>query len=86
MTGPARTDHYTRLDGHPHFLTTCPDHLDFVFASTHQQAAERVAEYQICEGCPVRLPCLEAGITGRESGVWGGVWLSDRSVHRQSPG
>ena len=36
----------------------------------------RVAQaMQLCADCPIRAACLQAGIDGKESGVWGGVLL-----------
>jgi WhiB family redox-sensing transcriptional regulator len=31
------------------------------------------APYIICEGCPVRLECLEYALTFNLSGIWGGT-------------
>lgn len=31
----------------------------------------------VCNGCPVKAPCKQAGKKGRESGVWGGVLLQN---------
>lgn len=30
----------------------------------------------VCINCPVAKTCLEEGISGREYGVWGGVYLN----------
>lgn len=31
----------------------------------------------LCSTCPAKNPCLEVGVAGGESGVWGGVLLKD---------
>lgn len=38
---------------------------------------------QICTHCPVAKQCLEAGISGGEWGVWGGVYLVYGKIDRQ---
>jgi hypothetical protein len=40
---------------------------------------------RICMTCPVRQRCLQAGIAGRESGVWGGRWMSEGIISRRRP-
>ncbi len=36
-----------------------------------------------CEACPLRRPCLSAGILGSEHGVWGGTYRVDRTHARR---
>lgn len=38
----------------------------------------------LCESCPVRTPCLEAGLAGREHGRWGGTSERERRKMRQA--
>jgi hypothetical protein len=37
----------------------------------------------ICKGCPVRKQCFAVGITGKEWGVWGGIYLEDGKISRE---
>lgn len=37
---------------------------------------EKVAKLA-CARCPVKAECFLFGITNKEQGVWGGVWLDD---------
>ena len=37
----------------------------------------------ICKQCPVRKICFANGISGKEWGVWGGVYLEDGEISRE---
>jgi hypothetical protein len=37
----------------------------------------------ICKSCPVRKQCFAVGITGKEWGVWGGIYLEDGKISRE---
>lgn len=36
----------------------------------------------ICAGCPVANKCFAVGISGKEWGVWGGVYLESGDISR----
>lgn len=38
---------------------------------------------QICKECPVRRTCFAIGISGKEWGVWGGVYLENGNISRE---
>lgn len=38
---------------------------------------------QICRECPVRKICFAAGISGKEWGVWGGIYLENGDISRE---
>lgn len=38
---------------------------------------------KMCSSCPVRKNCFAAGITGKEWGVWGGVYLESGEISRE---
>jgi len=38
---------------------------------------------KICMQCPVRKVCFANGISGKEWGVWGGVYLEDGKISRE---
>ena len=37
----------------------------------------------LCAGCPLRAACLQSGMQGKESGVWGGQLLDGGRVVKQ---
>jgi hypothetical protein len=37
----------------------------------------------ICKECPIRNKCFAVGITGKEWGVWGGIYLENGEVSRE---
>jgi WhiB family redox-sensing transcriptional regulator len=37
----------------------------------------------ICQGCPVRDPCLSYGLATRQDGIWGGTTPDERMAFRQ---
>jgi WhiB family transcriptional regulator, redox-sensing transcriptional regulator len=48
-----------------------------LFFSVEEQDVKRALE--VCAGCPVRQPCREQAMIGRETfGVWGGLRENER--------
>lgn len=48
-----------------------------------QEVRHREAKAKkICDGCPVRGPCLDAGMARDDYGIWGGTTSQDRDVMR----
>lgn len=45
------------------------------------ETVARVIDEQ-CLSCPVLAQCLEAGVTGGEWGVWGGIYLASGKPDR----
>jgi hypothetical protein len=37
----------------------------------------------LCSGCSVRKECFSVGISGKEWGVWGGVYLENGEVSKE---
>lgn len=37
----------------------------------------------LCFSCPVRKDCFSVGISGKEWGVWGGVYLENGEISRE---
>ena len=37
----------------------------------------------LCKQCPVKKICFANGISGKEWGVWGGVYLEDGEISRE---
>ena len=43
----------------------------------------RVAVDKLCSGCPVRKQCFSVGVSQKEWGVWGGVYLESGEISRE---
>ena len=43
----------------------------------------RPAIDKLCSECPVRKNCFSVGITGKEWGLWGGIYLEDGVISRE---
>ena len=57
-------------------FAACRGLTDLFFAE-HGQAADAAQARTVCSTCPVREPCLEAGLW-EEFGVWGGTNRPER--------
>jgi hypothetical protein len=38
---------------------------------------------KVCSLCPVRRTCFAVGISGKEWGVWGGIYLESGEISRE---
>ena len=38
---------------------------------------------RLCQGCPVRRQCFAVGVSNKEWGVWGGVYLRDGNIDKE---
>lgn len=66
-------------DGH------CRGAGDLFFPEGEGRTDQVDAAIRVCQGCPLRTPCLEYAIAAREQhGVWGGV-DRDRTEQKQWP-
>jgi len=61
-------------------LAACRGHPLALFYP--EQGESPRAGKRICAGCPVRAPCLVAGMPER-SGIWGGLTRNERSALRR---
>jgi hypothetical protein len=43
----------------------------------------RPAIDQLCSECPIKRSCFAVGVTGKEWGVWGGVYLENGQISRE---
>jgi hypothetical protein len=43
----------------------------------------RHAVDDLCSKCPINKNCFAVGITGKEYGVWGGVYLEDGKISKE---
>lgn len=48
-----------------------------------QNAILRPSVDDMCLKCPVQLQCYETGISERQYGVWGGIYLDNGNIDRQ---
>lgn len=53
------------------------------FDKYEEQDTLRPAIDQICISCPVNRTCFANGVSGKEWGVWGGVYLENGSISRE---
>lgn len=53
------------------------------FENYEEQVEIRPVIDQICQSCPVRRICFANGISGKEYGVWGGIYLENGDISRE---
>lgn len=53
------------------------------FDKYEEDTLVRQAVDSICSGCPVAKRCFAVGVSGKEWGVWGGVFLDTGSISRE---
>jgi hypothetical protein len=55
-----------------------------VFFDTYEEKLEtREFVDSLCRSCPVARKCFANGISGKEWGIWGGVYLEDGEVSKE---
>lgn len=57
--------------------------VNIFFDKYEEDEILRPAVEKICSDCPVMRECFANGISGREWGVWGGVYLENGKVSRE---
>lgn len=53
------------------------------FDTYEEQETLRSAVDSICKECPVLKTCFAVGITNKEWGVWGGIFLENGKISRE---
>lgn len=53
------------------------------FEKYEEQESLRNGIDNICRNCPVRKTCFANGISGKEWGVWGGIFLENGEISRE---
>lgn len=43
----------------------------------------RFAIDKLCNDCPIQKVCFAVGISGKEWGVWGGIYLENGNISRE---
>ena len=56
---------------------------NFYFEEYEDNIELRSGMDKICMNCPVRKVCFANGVSGKEWGVWGGVYLEGGEVSRE---
>lgn len=53
------------------------DAVDWFYDTYEKDPVVREQIRELCDACPVRVACKYQGETGKEYGVWGGVYLEN---------
>jgi hypothetical protein len=62
----------------------CLDYDTNLFFDTYEEEeSHRPAIDNLCMGCPVLKTCFAVGISSKEWGVWGGVYLENGKISRE---
>jgi hypothetical protein len=62
----------------------CKDYDTNLFFDKYENSLDlRPAIDKICSGCPVAKQCFAVGISQKETGVWGGVYLDRGKISRE---
>lgn len=78
MTAPDWRDAAACRNKNPRTWFPWPTGHDFGRYASEAKATAKPA-IEVCNGCPVRVACLEFAITnGEKDGVWGGMIPTDR--------
>jgi hypothetical protein len=64
--------------------SSCRDYDTNLFFDTYEEdELLRPAIDQLCAGCPVARQCFAVGISQKEWGVWGGVYLESGKISKE---
>jgi hypothetical protein len=62
----------------------CLDYdTNLFFDKYEDEEGIRPAIDAVCQACPVRKTCFAVGISGKEWGVWGGIFLEGGKISRE---
>lgn len=62
----------------------CKDYDWNLFFDTYEEDLNlRPAIDNLCSGCPVARQCFAVGVSQKEWGVWGGVYLEGGKISRE---
>jgi hypothetical protein len=55
-----------------------------IFFDKYEEDSDlRIAIDSICSSCPVSKQCFAVGVSGKEWGVWGGVYLESGEISKE---
>lgn len=62
----------------------CKDYdINLFFDKYEEDVSLRPAIDSVCSGCPMARRCFAVGVSQKEWGVWGGVYLENGKVSRE---
>ena len=62
----------------------CLDYDTNIFFDKYEEEENiRPAVDKLCSECPVAKSCFAVGITGKEWGVWGGIYLENGIISKE---
>lgn len=53
------------------------------FEQYEDNEESREAIDSLCQSCPVQKTCFAVGVSGKEWGVWGGIYLENGEISRE---
>lgn len=63
---------------------SCRDYdTNLFFDKYEEEVQHRPAIENLCSGCPVARQCFAVGISQKEWGVWGGIYLENGKISRE---
>jgi hypothetical protein len=63
---------------------SCKDYdVNLFFDKYEEEEAKRTAIESICSSCPVARECFAVGISQKEWGVWGGIYIENGKISRE---
>lgn len=63
---------------------SCKDYdVNLFFDKYEEEVNIRPAISSICSGCPVARKCFAIGVSQKEWGVWGGIYLENGKISRE---
>ena len=63
---------------------SCFEYDTNIFFEKYEDEIElRLAVDKLCSKCPISNICFAYGISGKEWGVWGGVYLEDGKISKE---
>jgi len=55
-----------------------------LFFDKYEETSELASAVDnICKGCPINRQCFAVGVSNKEWGVWGGVYLKEGKIDRE---
>lgn len=57
--------------------------VNIFFDKYEEEEQLRPAVEEICSSCPVMRECFATGVSQKEYGVWGGVYLENGKISRE---
>jgi hypothetical protein len=63
---------------------SCKDYdVNLFFDIYEEEESKRPAVSSICAGCPVARQCFAVGVSQKEWGVWGGIYIENGKISRE---